>query len=280
MSELPDGWVETTLGAIADWGSGGTPKATEPEYYGGEIRWAVIGDLNDGVVDTTMGTITEAGLSNSSAKVVAPNTLLIAMYGSIGKLGVAGRPMATNQAIAFANGHAGVADNKFLFWFVRSQRAALTSAGKGATQKNISQTVLKAWSIALPPFAEQQRIVAAIEEQLSRLDDAETSLGACRARLPRLRRAALQAAFPQHWPAKPLVEVTDAGRPICYGILKPRSENGEIPYVEVRSIRDGVIDVSSLHRTTMALHRESSGGANCALAMSFSPSAVRGTGQQ
>jgi len=256
MTELPKGWVETTLGCVAEWGSGGTPKSTDRDYYGGGIPWAVIGDLNDATVASTAATVSDAGLTNSSAKLVEPGTVLVAMYGSIGKLGIAGQRMATNQAIAFANGRAGVAGNRFLFWFLRWQRSALATAGKGATQKNISQTVLKAWPIRLPPPAEQDRIVAAIEEQLSRLGAAEANLNACQGRIPGLRRAALQAAFPYHWPAKPLVEVADPDRPICYGILKPRSENGVIPYVEVRSIRDGAIDVNSLHRTTTALHDE------------------------
>ena len=40
------GWTETTLGEIAEWFSGGTPKAGKPEFYeGGDIPWVVIADL-------------------------------------------------------------------------------------------------------------------------------------------------------------------------------------------------------------------------------------------
>jgi type I restriction enzyme S subunit len=64
-------------------------------------------------------------------------------------------------------------------------------------------------------------------------------------------------AFEGEGPARPLVRVSDPTRPICYGILKPKT-TGEltVPYVEVRSIRSGRIDVASLHRTTQALHEE------------------------
>src|SRR5438128_5570469 len=44
VSDLPAGWEWTTLEEVADWGSGGTPKATVSEYYDGTIPWAVIGD--------------------------------------------------------------------------------------------------------------------------------------------------------------------------------------------------------------------------------------------
>ena len=32
---------ETVLGEIADLGSGGTPKSTEPNYYNGDIPWLI-----------------------------------------------------------------------------------------------------------------------------------------------------------------------------------------------------------------------------------------------
>ena len=41
------------MGEIADLGSGGTPKSTEPNYYNGDIPWLIIGDLNDGEITTS-----------------------------------------------------------------------------------------------------------------------------------------------------------------------------------------------------------------------------------
>ena len=101
--------------------------------------------------------------------------------------------MATNQAIAFADPSPAL-EPKYLFWFLRSQRPYLRTAGKGATQKNISQTVLKAWPVPLPPLNEQRRIVAAIEEHLSRLDAADASLATAFRRVSVARRALLSAA--------------------------------------------------------------------------------------
>ena len=101
MIEVPEGWTLESLSDVASWGSGGTPQAGHAAFYGGDIPWAVIGDLNQATVMETRATITDAGLAASSAKLVPEGAVLLAMYGSIGKLGIAGRPMATNQAIAF-----------------------------------------------------------------------------------------------------------------------------------------------------------------------------------
>ncbi len=189
---LPPGWTVSTLERVASWGSGGTPKRSEHRYYGGDIPWAVIGDLNDGTITECGEFITQDGLDNSSCKLVEPGTVLVAMYGSIGKLGIAGMQMTTNQAIAFANSHL---DRNYLFYYLLSQRHALTKAGKGATQLNISQTVLKPWPIPVAPFAEQGRIVAAIEEYFSRLDAASAAITAAQARIEALRRSVLAEAF-------------------------------------------------------------------------------------
>ena len=214
--DLPPGWARTTLEKIASWGSGGTPKRSEQRYYGGEIPWAVIGDLNDGKVMMCSNFVTQEGLDNSSCKVIEPGTVLIAMYGSIGKLGIAGMKMATNQAIAFADPHI---DHNYLFYYLQSQRYALSVAGKGATQRNISQTVLKAWPIPVAPSAEQERIVAAIEEHFSRLDATDSALATSRRRLDALRRSAAAELFDHpDWTWLTLGEIADLKGGITKGL--------------------------------------------------------------
>ncbi len=166
---LPLGWRSVKLGDLCTWGSGGTPRKGKAGYYGGPIPWAVIADLPDTVVYETANTITELALLESSAKIVPSDALLIAMYGSIGKLGITGRPMATNQAIAHAIPGENV-DLHWLFWRLRHDRQALTDQGKGITQSNISQTILKKWEVPLPPIDEQRVIVAELMDGLAALD--------------------------------------------------------------------------------------------------------------
>jgi type I restriction enzyme S subunit len=163
-----DTWTETNLGEIAKWGSGGTPKSDNPAYYDGDIPWCVIGDLTEGEVSITEKRISEEGLRNSSAKVVQPGAVMIAMYGaSIGRTGIVATPMATNQAIAFAYVDESKVINRYLLAYLQIQKQKFVDAGQGAAQPNISQTVLKDWPILLPSVDEQKRIV----EVVSSMDD-------------------------------------------------------------------------------------------------------------
>ena len=173
--ELPKNWAKTTLGECFEWGSGGTPTSSVKKYYDGNIPWLVIGDLNDNYINTSDKTITQFGLENSSAKLVPKGTLLLAMYGSIGKLGIAGMSLATNQAIAFALENKEI-NTKYLFYYLLSVRSSLNLLGKGATQKNISQSIIKDFHFPLPPLSEQHRIVEKIEEIFSELEFIEETL--------------------------------------------------------------------------------------------------------
>lgn len=192
---LPSHWEIKKMTEVVTWGSGGTPKATEKSYYeNGTIPWLIIGDLNDGIVNSSLSKITELGLKNSSAKMIPVGTLLVAMYGSIGKLGITGIECCTNQAIAFAKELHGVT-TKYMFYYMSMIKPKLISMGKGGTQKNISQSVLKSLDVVVPPIPEQECIVSKIEELFSKLDASVAELQTAKEKLKVYRQAVLKEAF-------------------------------------------------------------------------------------
>ena len=192
QKELPEKWAWTTLGESFNWGSGGTPKRTNPAFYDGDIPWLIIRDLNDGPIGDSKTKINEEGLKNSSAKWVEPGSVLVAMYGSIGKLGIATERLTTNQAIAFTKPEFN--DAKYLFYYLMLSRSALLRQGKGIAQKNISQTVLKAFPFPLAPLEQQKRIVAKIEELFSHIDAGIEALKKAKQLLKQYRQSVLKAA--------------------------------------------------------------------------------------
>lgn len=188
-------WQVTTLGQVAKWSSGGTPQSGNPNYYGGQIPWCVIGDLTESLVTETAKTITDEGLAASSAKIVNPGTVLLAMYGaSIGRTGIAGTPMATNQAIACAVPNANL-DPNYLLLYLQSQKRMFIESGKGGAQPNISQTIIKAWALNLPPIEEQKRLLGLAESHQATIKSlSEVSLKLEDQYLT-LKRSLLNAAF-------------------------------------------------------------------------------------
>ena len=196
MSELPEGWTRVSLDKVGSWGSGGTPARTNEQYYAKEgIPWLVIGDLNDGVVLKSSNFITELGLANSSAKLVPAGTLLVAMYGSIGKLGITGIECATNQAIAFCKPNESIISLRYLYHAMFNAKPDLLALGQGGAQQNISQSVLKEFQIPLAPKNEQTRIANQLDTLLTRIQSCNDRFDAIPALLKRFRQAVLDAAL-------------------------------------------------------------------------------------
>ena len=156
--KLPDRWCMTKLGDIGKWQSGGTPNRAHPEYYVGDIPWLKIADLQDGYVKACSEKISNEAICNSSAKLNPEGSIALAMYGSIGKLGILTFPAATNQAICVCSSFMGV-EAKYLFFFLMSQRDEFVLKAGGGVQANISKEIIINHRIAIPPLPEQLRIL-------------------------------------------------------------------------------------------------------------------------
>lgn len=194
-SIIPETWLVSKLGDLCFTTSGGTPSRKRDDFYGGNIPWVKSGELSKGLITKTEEYITNEAVKNSSAKVFPTGTLLIALYGAtIGKLGFLGVDAATNQAIC------GIYKNDFLdlnylYYFLYHNKNKLIEQGAGGAQPNISQTILKDLDVSVPPLAEQQRIVAKIEELFSELDKGIETLKTAQQQLKVYRQAVLKYAF-------------------------------------------------------------------------------------
>lgn len=217
MHEIPKGWEVKKLGDIAITSSGGTPLRTHSEYWNGNIKWLKISDLNDSLIDNSDEFITEIGLKNSSAKILKKGTLLVAMYGSIGKLGILNTEATTNQAIcAIINKKDKKFEIKFLFYFFMSAKEKMLNESFGGVQKNISQTYLKNLEIPLPNLTEQKAIADKLDDSFAKIENAITNLINAKENLKLYKQSVLKSAFngdllpntsPTHWEVKKLGEI-------------------------------------------------------------------------
>lgn len=172
LRELPHGWQLRQLSEICETATGGTPSRTNPGYFKGSIPWVKSGELEDERVLDTEERLTQAAITESSAKIFPKGTVLMAMYGAtIGKLGKLGMDATTNQAVCVFF-PAPCLDKDYLFHYLRTIRPRLLNDSFGGAQPNISQTFIRKLPVPVPPIAEQYRIVAQIEELTFRLEKA------------------------------------------------------------------------------------------------------------
>ena len=169
--DIPESWKWVRLGEIGDWGAGATPSKGNMDYYiKGTIPWLRTGDLNNSIVKDVEMRITEKALSECSLRICNVGDVLIAMYGAtIGKLALAGVPLATNQACCACTPYTGIY-NKYLFFFLLAKKDDFTKQAFGGAQPNISKEKIVGTDFPLPPLSIQHRIVEKIEEVFSAID--------------------------------------------------------------------------------------------------------------
>lgn len=77
---------------------GGTPKTSESTYWNGNIPFFTPKDVGFPYTLATEKTITEDGLLHCNSRLYPVNTVFVTARGTVGKVGIAGVPMAMNQS--------------------------------------------------------------------------------------------------------------------------------------------------------------------------------------
>ena len=174
---IPNSWAWVKLGDICEISSGGTPSRNEAEFWeNGTIPWLKIADIKDDYVNSSSEFITQKGLENSSAKIFKKGTLLFTIFATLGEVAILNIDASTNQAIVGLTPKKDNYITKFIFFALKNIKNSVNLIGRGATQKNINQTILKNFYIPLPPLDEQEKIVKKIDELFEILEVIENSL--------------------------------------------------------------------------------------------------------
>ncbi|WP_267207991.1 restriction endonuclease subunit S [Corynebacterium sp. Marseille-P8863] len=149
-------------------GSGSTPSRKRPEFFVGDIPWLKTKELADATVFDTEEKISTDALEKSSCKLLPVGAVVMAMYGAtVGKLGILGRKMATNQACCAMVTNPELLDSRYLFYWLKRNRREIQDLSTGAAQQNLSVRTIGAIEIEPPPVGMQIRI----SRVLGSLDD-------------------------------------------------------------------------------------------------------------
>jgi type I restriction enzyme S subunit len=223
MSALPGGWIETTLGEQC--------RVKYGKGLSGAQR------TQTGIVPV-LGSAGEVG-RHSEALVDGP-VIVVGRKGNAGAVHLVRSPCWPIDTTYFVRVPP-CFDPAFLSFQLHG--ANLRSLDSSTAVPSLRRPDLEACRIMVPPLREQERIVVAIDEQFSRLDEAEHLLRSARRRAERLRTAAMAAAMSGDWPVKALADVTVRQE---YGSSAKASvtpTNG-VPIVRMGNVQDGRVDLA------------------------------------
>ena len=190
-SAIPSNWKLSTLGeSLTGIIGGGTPSRDNPSYWGGEIPWLTVKDMRGRRPTDAQEHITQQAVKESATNIIPPDTVITATRVGLGKVVRVPFAAAINQDLkALVVGPD--LDKSYLEYWLLSIATFLESIGSGTTVKGIRLETLRQLPIPLAPLQEQREIVAELEKQFSRLDEAVANLQRVKANLKRYERATI-----------------------------------------------------------------------------------------
>lgn len=155
--------------------SGGTPKANVVSYYSPPtIPWLKTKEVNYSRIYNTENYISEEGLNNSSAKLIEPNSIIIAMYGqgdTAGRVAINKIPLTTNQACCNLTIDKDKADYEFIYYKLCTLYDKMVSLKSGAAQPNLNAQIIKGLEVQLPSLSIQHRIATILSRYDSLIEN-------------------------------------------------------------------------------------------------------------
>ena len=170
FGELPEEWMAMTLANAATVVGGGTPTRAQSTYWNGEVPWATPTDvtaLSGRTISETASYVTEAGLANSSATLLPPNSLLMTTRATIGACAINRVAMATNQGFQSLVPKRKTCVADFLYYLVQFHGRRLEQLAAGSTFLEVSKRAVRGFRVHMPRLSEQRRIASV----LSSMDD-------------------------------------------------------------------------------------------------------------
>jgi type I restriction enzyme S subunit len=156
-------WKRAKLNQVAEVVTGSTPKTTSSHFFGGTIPFVTPGDLDgQDPIRTTSTTLTEDGMNQ--VRRLPVGAVLVSCIGSLGKTGIAGVPLATNQQINALIFDPKQVDSRFGLHVVRTLKNTLEQIAPSTTLKIVNKSRFADLSILLPHLSEQRRIAAILDQ--------------------------------------------------------------------------------------------------------------------
>ena len=256
MKALSQGWVETTIGEIADASSGfGFPKHLQGKTKG-RFPFAKVGDISlavrnsGGRLSAAENYVDDADLKLLKARTVPAGATVFAKIGEGLKLN---RRALTTVSVALDNNCMALSpraniESQFLFDFLRT--VDLGPLSVATTVPSIRKGDIEAIRLLLPPLPEQRRIVAKIDSLSGKSKRARDHLEHIPLLVKKYKQAILTKAYSRKTSnAVALVPLSNFCLSIADGDHQapPRADHG-VPFITISAMNSGRIDLAKATR--------------------------------
>ena len=170
--DVPDSWEWVRLKSLGEIVGGGTPKTHDSSLWSTEedgIPWITPADMKNVQhrrVSHGDRYLSDKGLSGSSAQLMPAGTVVMSSRAPIGYLAIADCQIATNQGFKSIVPTI-VKTNEWILLALDALMDDIKRRASGTTFKEISGSEFGETLVPLPPFPEQERIIALFERAMT-----------------------------------------------------------------------------------------------------------------
>lgn len=237
------------LSEIMDIIGGGTPKTSNPEYWNGNIPWLSVKDFNNDYryVYETEKAITQAGLDNSSTKMLKRNDSIISARGTVGEMAMIPFPMAFNQSCYGLRAKKGLVDAEYLYYLIKHNVVVLKKNTHGSVFDTITHDTFDDIEVELPSLKEQ-KVVASI---LRNLDDKIEVNNEINKNLLQQAQTIFTEEFlsldgiPEGWSESSLLGIANYLNGLAMQKFRPSYDEQGLPVLKIKELRQGSCDANS-----------------------------------
>ncbi len=212
LPEIPATWQWIRLREIVNLNVGKTPSTKNSQYWtdDGGVPWVSIGDMEHygSVTSTTKHISAKAQEEVFRADPLPRGTLLMSFKLTIGKVARLDCDAFHNEAIVSV--FPGESEMKEYLFRTLPIFAALGKTKAAIKGNTLNKTSLANIPVAVPPLAEQHRIVARVDELMGLIGRLEASLSDLRATQEAFSASAVRA-LPEHGVETPARSAVTAG---------------------------------------------------------------------
>ena len=192
---LPEEWEWSTLGDVSEKPQYGW--TTKANHNTGKLKLLRTTDITSGSVDWSSVPFCTVAPEDVEKYLVESGDVLISRAGSVGVSFLIYKPERAVFASYLIRFHPKKEiDTKYFYYYLKSPAywEAIGASKSGIAVPNVNASKLAQVPIPVAPLDQQKRIVAEIEKQFSRLDEAVANLKRIKANLKRYKAAVLKAA--------------------------------------------------------------------------------------
>lgn len=202
-------WPTAKFVEVAEIVTGNTPPKKDPDNYGSGVPWVKPPDL-DAWEPVTQTAETLSLKGQKLARLLPEGTVMVCCIGSIGRVGIAGTTVATNQQINSLIFGPKIIP-KFGYYYCRHIPQQFQAAARNAVVPILNKSNFSKIEMPVPPLSEQRRIVEILDQaDALRKKRAEADAKAARI-LPALfyKMFGDPATNPKGWPVAPIGEMVN-----------------------------------------------------------------------